>query len=125
MSRQAIDDQRIEVIIGNLLRAGVLLAGAVVVLGAIVYLHRHGNEMPNYVGFHGEPQEFRTLSGIFAGAWRGSGRALVQLGLVLLIATPVARVAFSVFAFAAERDWMYVVVTLVVLAILLYSLFGY
>ncbi len=125
MSHQAIDDHRIEVIIGNLLRAGVLLAGAVVVLGAMVYLTRHGHELPSYSGFHGEPQEFRTLSGIFTGAFHGGGRALVQFGLVLLIATPVARVAFSVFAFAAERDWMYVVITLVVLAILLYSLFGY
>jgi uncharacterized membrane protein len=125
MTHQAIDDQRIEIIIGNLLRAGVLLAGAVVVLGAIVYLKHHGHELPNYNGFHGEPKELRTLSGIFSGALHGSGRALVQLGLVLLIATPVARVLFSVFAFAAERDWMYVVITLMVLAILLYSLFGY
>jgi uncharacterized membrane protein len=46
------------------------------------------------------------------------------LGLLLLIATPVARVAFSIFGFAAEKDWMYVVFTIIVLAILLYSLFG-
>ena len=64
MSRQAIDDQRIEIIIGNLLRAGVLLAGAVVVLGGICTCVVTVHEMPNYVGFHGEPEEFRTLSGI-------------------------------------------------------------
>jgi uncharacterized membrane protein len=44
------------------------------------------------------------------------------LGLLLLIATPVARVAFSVIGFALEKDWMYVVITLIVLALLIYSL---
>jgi uncharacterized membrane protein len=44
------------------------------------------------------------------------------LGILILIATPVARVAFSVFAFAEERDRMYVIVTLIVLALLLFSL---
>ena len=54
-----------------------------------------------------------------------NGRAIIQLGLLLLIATPVARVLFSAIAFAIERDYMYVVITLIVLAILLYSLFGW
>ena len=48
----------------------------------------------------------------------GRGRALIQLGLLLLIATPVARVAFSVFAFERQRDWTYVGITLFVLAVL-------
>ena len=52
------------------------------------------------------------------------GRGLIQFGLLLLIATPVARVAFSVAAFAIQRDRLYVVVTLIVLAILTYSLAG-
>jgi uncharacterized membrane protein len=48
----------------------------------------------------------------------------MQLGLLLLIATPIARVMFSAVAFAMERDRMYVGFTLIVLAVLLYSLFG-
>lgn len=54
----------------------------------------------------------------------GRGRALIQLGLLLLIATPVSRVAFSVFAFERQRDWTYVGITLAVLAVLVYSLAG-
>jgi uncharacterized membrane protein len=54
----------------------------------------------------------------------GRGRGLIQLGLLFLIATPIARVAFSIVGFAIERDRMYVVFTLIVLAILLYSLLG-
>ena len=49
-------------------------------------------------------------------------RCVIQLGLLLLIATPVARVAFSVFAFAKQRDWTFVVITLIVLGLLLYGL---
>ena len=118
------DDQRIEVIIGTLLRVGVLLAASVVVLGAAVYLVRHGREPINYFTFHGEPASLTTISGIVQGAIRGSASAIIQLGLVLLIATPVARVAFSAFAFALEHDYLYVGITLLVLVILLYSLFG-
>jgi uncharacterized membrane protein len=48
----------------------------------------------------------------------------MQLGLLLLIATPIARVAFSAVAFAIEGDKMYVLFTLIVFGVLLYSLFG-
>src|ERR1035437_8524317 len=121
---QSWDDRRIEVILGNLLRAGVLLSAAVVLSGACVYLSRHGHEPADYRMFHGEPSEFRTIPGVIHSVMNGRGRGLIQLGLLLLIATPIARVAFSVVRFAMERDRMYVAVTLIVLAILLYSLLG-
>ena len=66
----------------------------------------------------------RTISGILHEALVLSGRGLIQLGLLILIATPIARVAFSFFAFLYQRDWLYVVVTLMVLGLLLYSLVG-
>ncbi len=117
-------DQKTENIIGNLLRAGVLISAAIVISGAAVYLIHHGSSRPNYRVFHGEPSDLRSLSGIFHDAFKGDGRGVIQLGLVLLIATPVARVAFSIWAFAEEHDRMYVVFTTIVLVILLYSLFG-
>ena len=119
-----LDDQRIEIVIGTLLRTGVILAAAVVAFGAVIFLSRHGHEIPHYGKFHGEPERLKTVSAIVRGAFSMSGSAIIQLGLLLLVATPVARVAFSVFAFAAERDYMYVVITLIVLGILLYSLIG-
>jgi uncharacterized membrane protein len=124
MSAQGWNDQRIEAIIGGLLRTGVVLAAAVVLLGAVVYLAHHGGEVPNYTVFHGEPENLTSMSAIVRGALAMSGAAIIQLGLLLLIATPVARVLFSAIAFAIEDDYLYVFVTLVVLAILLYSLFG-
>jgi len=117
-------DQRVELIIGNLLRLGVAIAGAVVLAGAFVYLVRHGTEAPSYHAFRGEPVELRTLAGIFEQVQEGRGRGLIQLGLLLLIATPIARVGFSLIAFMRLRDRLYVGVTLLVLAVLLFSLFG-
>lgn len=117
-------DQVVEEWIGTLLRVGVTLAAAVVLFGGGVYLGRHGYAAPQYHVFVGEPTDLRTLSGIIKDVLAFRGRGLIQLGLLLLIATPVARVAFSVVAFAFERDWLYVVVTLIVLAILTYSLAG-
>jgi uncharacterized membrane protein len=118
------DDHRIEIILGNLLRAGVLLSAAVVLWGACIYLFRHAHEPADYRHFGGEPYEFRTIPGVIQSVISGRGRGWIQLGLLLLIATPIARVAFSIVGFAIERDRMYVAFTLIVLAILLYSLLG-
>lgn len=118
-------DQKVEDIIGNLLRLGVGISAAVVLFGAAVYLFRHGLEHADYRVFHGEPADLRTLEGIIRATFSFRGRGIIQLGLVLLIATPVVRVAFAVVAFAIEQDRMYVVFTLIVLIILLFSLSGY
>ena len=117
-------DQVVEEWIGNLLRAGVTLSAAVVLFGACVYLVRHGHEMPHYRAFVGTPEDLRSVPGVWKNVLAFKGRGLIQLGLLLLIATPVARVAFSVVAFAIQRDRLYVVLTLLVLAILSYSLAG-
>ncbi|HXH14091.1 MAG TPA: DUF1634 domain-containing protein [Alphaproteobacteria bacterium] len=102
----------------------VILAAVVVVVGGILSLARHGGDTPYYRVFHGEPADLRTVSGIVTDAWLWQSRGIIQLGLLLLVATPVARVAVSVFAFVQERDLTYVIVTLIVLAVLLYSLIG-
>ena len=119
-------DRRIEVIIGNLLRAGVLVSAAVVLLGASIYLSRHAHDPADYRVFRGEPSEYRTIRGVIQSliVGRGRGQGLIQLGLLLLIATPIARVALSVVGFAIERDRLYVAFTLIVLAVLLYSFLG-
>jgi uncharacterized membrane protein len=124
MTTERWDDQRIEAIIGTLLRVGVILSASVVLFGGILYLVRHGHEIVDYTTFHGEPESLKNVREIWQGVLAGSARAIIQLGLLMLIATPVARVVFSAVAFAIERDYLYVAITLIVLAILLYSLFG-
>lgn len=118
------DDQATESVIGNLLRAGVVLAATVVSCGAVLFLRKYWGLHANYGTFHGEPASLRTLKGIFHEAFTLHGRGIIQLGLVLLIATPVARVIFSVWAFEKEKDRLYVGFTVIVLVVLLYSFFG-
>jgi uncharacterized membrane protein len=122
--RQGWSDQQVEQTIGNLLRAGLLVATAVVAAGAVIYLARHGSEPADYRVFRGEPADLRGIAGILTMARELSGRGVIQLGLLLLLATPVARVAFSIVAFALQRDRLYICVTVVVLAVLLYSIVG-
>lgn len=116
-------DQRMDQIMAVLLRTGVLLAAGLVFTGGIIFLVHHPQPTTNYRVFAGEPEELRTVSGILREAGKFHGRGLIQLGLLLLITTPVARVLFSVFAFLYERDWTYVAVTILVLSLLAYSLF--
>ena len=117
-------DERIENILANLLRAGVLLSALVVLAGAAIYLVRHGGAPVEFRVFRGEPADLRSLHGIIRSASQLHGRGIIQLGLLLLIATPVARVLLSIFGFAKERDGAYVVFTLIVFSVLLYSLLG-
>lgn len=118
------DDHRVQVAVGSLLRFGVLTAASITGLGGALYLISQGQTPVQYAVFRGEPAGLSTLAGIIGGAIHLDPRALTQLGLVLLIATPVARVALSLVGFVMERDRKYQVITLLVLGILLASLFG-
>jgi uncharacterized membrane protein len=120
----AVKDADVERAVGNLLRAGVLLAAAVVLVGGVLFLAHAGLTVPDYRIFRGEPAGLRSVTGIVGTALSGSARGVIQLGLLLLIATPIARVALTAIAFAAERDRTYVMVALLVLALLLKSLVG-
>jgi uncharacterized membrane protein len=123
--RRVWTDERIEQVMGIVLRVGVLLAAALVVVGGAVYLSRYGTGAPRYGAFHGEPGDLRSVAGVVRDAAALRGRGLIQLGLLLLIATPIARVAFSLVAFAFQRDRLYVVVTAIVLGLLVVSLVGW
>jgi uncharacterized membrane protein len=117
-------DPRLQRAVGNLLRFGVLLAASVVLAGGIAYLARHGAVVPDYRVFRGQPDNLRSLAGIVRSALALDERGVIQLGLVLLVATPIARVAIAGVAFAFERDRTYVLIALLVLALLLKSLVG-
>jgi uncharacterized membrane protein len=117
-------DQKLENLVGNLLRTGVTLSAVVVFCGGVIYLTRHGRQPANYRIFQGEPPDFKSISGIIREVFQFRGRGIIQFGLLLLIATPVFRVALSIWGFAAEHDRMYIIFTSIVLAVLLYSLLG-
>ncbi len=115
-------DERLEIFIGNLLRFGVLISALVVAAGGVLYLAQHSHDIVSYRAFHSELPELRTLPGIYSAVLHLRSDAIMQLGLLLLIVTPVARVVLAVVGFYLERDRLYVVVSLIVLAILAYSM---
>ena len=128
-SRQ--EDQRLEIAIAMLLRIGVIAAAVLVAIGGALVLRHPESPVPNYTVFHppGEHTSsasanvaFRSISGVLARLRTGSGGSIIALGLLVLVATPIARVVFAVIGFARERDWLYTVVSLIVLAVLAFSL---
>jgi uncharacterized protein len=110
--------RKTELIISGVLRGGVLLSVAVI-LGGIGYFFalRFAGALPH-------PTFPDTLPAVVRGLTRGDPLAIVVVGLLILLATPVLRVAVSIAAFAIEEDRTYVVITTLVLAILLFSIFG-
>lgn len=117
-------DEHVELFIGNLLRWGVMLAAAVTLVGGAALLTVHGSAVADYRVFHGQPNALKSVVAVARGAFQLQPTSIIQLGLLLLIATPIARVALSLLAFFKQHDRTYVVVTAIVLGLLLYSLTG-
>jgi len=117
-------ERDVEMFIGQQLRWGVITSSIIAFIGGIIYLINHGQNKPSYTEFTGAPEHVRHLPGILKGVSQLDGMAIIQLGVVVLLATPITRIAFSVLAFAMEKDKLYVVITLIVLAVITYSIFS-
>jgi uncharacterized membrane protein len=115
-------EEQFDMLLARVLRAGVLVSAFIVLSGGVVYLRKYGLMTPDYGVFRGEPDDLRSVGGIVSAAVTLSGRGLIQLGLLVLIATPIARVVFSIIGFLVRRDWLYVAVSSFVLLLLAYSL---
>jgi uncharacterized membrane protein len=115
----------VELLISNLLRIGVVTSLLVIVAGTMVSFIRH----PEYLSQPPALQRLttpgaafpHTLRDVIHGLREGRGQSVVIVGLLLLIATPVVRVAVSVLGFVYEGDRRYVVITVIVLALLVVS----
>lgn len=115
-------DQGMESVISRLLQIGVIASAATVFAGGILYLARYARSHAEYSVFRGEPPFLHSLEGMMLGIMNADGRAVIQLGLILLVLTPVARVGFSAAAFMLKSDLLYAAVSLFVLAVLLHNL---
>lgn len=113
----------IKQLIGNTLRIGVFTACFIALVGGIIYLWKHGADpMPDYSHFsysEAHPEEYTTLSGIWAGILDMNAYSWIQAGVIALLLTPILRVTLSLFDFLRERDWLYAFITSVVLAIII------
>jgi uncharacterized membrane protein len=116
-----LTDKQLDSTIANMLRWGVTLAAAVVFLGGILSLRNPTAAAPDYAHFH--PTPLPSLSEILRSAAHLDPSSIIQLGILLLIATPVLRVVFCIAGFSRQRDKVYVFISSAVLLILIYSLF--
>ncbi|MGH9587294.1 MAG: DUF1634 domain-containing protein [Acidobacteriaceae bacterium] len=117
-----LTDEKLDIAIGRTMQAGVLLAALIVLIGGIMYLLHAGGPRPDYSHFRGVPEHLRTPGGIWSGIMRGDSQSVIQLGLLVLIATPVVRVVLAGAGFLLERDRLYFWVSAIVFAVLCYSL---
>lgn len=115
-------EQKMETQMGALLRAGVILACGIMLAGGALYLMKNGGGHESYKAFRAEPAPLRSFTGIWRQTRAGSADGIVQLGVLAMIATPVLRVAFAVYGFARRRQWLFVAVSIIVLALLGYGL---
>jgi uncharacterized membrane protein len=124
MTSKRFKDTDMQAVIGWILRAGVIISMGVVFVGGILYLYRHGQTHVDYSTFKGVPDFVSNAGGIVHGIIAGRGRAIIQAGIILLIATPIIRVVFSAIGFALEKDHLYLGITFLVLLIILASMFS-
>jgi len=115
-------DADMQSVIGWILRGGVIVSMTVVVIGGVLFLWHHGHSTPDFGTFNKIPYFISSPEGIFAGVIHGRGQAIIQLGIIILIATPILRVIFAVIAFALEKDRLYALISLIVLFIILASM---
>ncbi|MFN0254895.1 DUF1634 domain-containing protein [Pedobacter ureilyticus] len=119
-----INDKDIQSLVGNLLRAGVYISMGIVIIGGIIYLFDHSAEKIDYAAFDFNKVSLKTVATIFSEVLTFKGAAIVQFGLLMLIFTPIARVLMAVVSFFLEKDYLYVLIGLIVLAIIMASLSG-
>jgi uncharacterized membrane protein len=118
---KSFKDRDMQVLLGQVLRAGTVVSVSVVFIGGVLFLVRHGHTIADYRTFKGIPDFVRNPSGILYGILAFKGQAIIQLGIVLLIATPILRVIFSAIGFVLEKDYLYLGISLLVLSIIFFS----
>ena len=115
-------DTDMQLLLGQVLRAGTVISISVVFLGGVLYLYRHGHTVVNYKTFVGIPNFVRHFPGIIYSVIDLKGQAIIQTGIILLIATPILRVVCSAIGFVLEKDYMYVGISVLVLFIIFMSM---
>ncbi|SDS09016.1 Uncharacterized membrane protein [Mucilaginibacter mallensis] len=115
-------DTDMQVVIGWVLRIGVIVSISIVFFGGIIFLYRHGQEVVDHRKFVGIPDFIQNFKGIMYGIVTFRGQAIIQFGIILLIATPILRVIFSTIGFVLEKDKLYIFISLLVLLIIFASM---
>lgn len=127
MAQEKFGEKDFQKIVGNVLRYGVWISLSVAFIGGIVYLLHHGSDIENYSVFKENDRNiFEVIGDVYKGLIQGRGESIIFLGIVLLFLTPVFRVLLSLFSFLLEKDYLYVVITAIVICVIIMSIsFGF
>ena len=126
LSTKTRERQRnIELLISNLLRGGVIASLICILAGTVISFIHH----PNYLTSPAALASLTELSGTFPGTLSNfeegllnlRGQTIVTIGLIILVATPVMRVAVSIFAFIYQGNKTFTLITTSVLCLLMLS----
>jgi uncharacterized membrane protein len=113
-------DMDLQAFISNLLRTGVIVAMTIVVIGLVMFVIAHGSQPAVYNNF--DATHVFSFSSFLDSLLQGNSSAIMELGVMVLIATPVARVLFTMIGFWLEKDRMYTVIAFLVLCIIIGSM---
>jgi uncharacterized membrane protein len=120
-------DEQIQNSLARVMLGGVLLAASIMGVGLVWFLATHEGMSPGDHVFSGEPKYFENPISMIQRALEprevGHRRSLIMIGVVLLLINPLVRVAFAAFGFAAQKDRLYTLISLIVLAVLTMSFF--
>ncbi|MDN3587072.1 DUF1634 domain-containing protein [Pedobacter aquatilis] len=119
-----IKEKDIQVLLGTLLRAGVIISMSIVLIGGVIFLVHNNGAIIDYKVFTPEVSKFSSVLEILKGVTSLQGDAIVQFGVLMLIFTPIARIVFAIFSFSLEKDYLYVLIGFIILAIIAISLSG-
>lgn len=127
MLQEKFGEKDFQTIIGNLLRYGVWISLSVAFIGGVIYLLHHGNSIEDYSVFKENDRNiFEVIADVYNGVIQGRGESVIFFGVILLFLTPVFRILLSLFSFILEKDYLYVVITTIVIGIIILSIsFGF
>ena len=118
---KTVTDKEMEVSIAEMLRFGVSLSAVFVFLGGVLYLRRPWLAAPNDEHFVAGTESIRGIDAVLRGAIHLDAKSVIDLGILVLIATPIVRVVFCIVGFARQKSRVYVLISTSVFAILIYS----
>jgi len=127
MNTTKFTDNQLQTIIGNVLRYGVLSALTVTLIGGFILLFNDSQQVVSFSTFTEKNQNLlMVFNDMLAGIKEVNGESIIFLGIFLLFLTPILRLILSLFSFLLEKDIMYVVITLLVIAVIIISMtFGF
>lgn len=120
-SAKKFGEKDMQILVGNILRIGVLLAMIVVIAGLALFIYANGSNKAQYGTF--VEGGHAGMAALWSGIKAGNANAIIELGVILLIATPIARILFALIGFWLEKDRLYMIISLIILCVMAVSIF--